>query len=128
MNNALTFGIKVSVIPEYQPFYSKPDESLFAFSYTITIENFSDFTVKLLRRHWYIYDSYGASYEIEGDGVVGLNPVIEPKQSFEYTSGCTFASTIGKMHGIYLMERIRDGKIIEVTIPEFLMQVPYILN
>ena len=128
MITAITHGIKVSVKPEYQPFYSQPARNLYAFSYTINIENTTDVTVKLLSRHWEIFDSYGTAYEVNGEGVVGLFPIIEPGESFEYTSGCNFASTVGKMQGKYIMQRVRDGKTFEISIPEFLLEVPYILN
>ncbi len=128
MSTAITNGLKVSVASAYQPFYSSPDKHLYAFSYTIRIENTTETTVKLLSRHWEIFDSYGSYYEVKGEGVVGLTPIIEPGEFFEYTSGCNFSSTIGKMHGQYLMQKVRDGKTFEIEIPEFLMEVPYILN
>lgn len=128
MISAITNGIKVSVVAEYQPFYSQPGQNLYAFSYAIKIENNSENTVKLLSRHWRIYDSYGTNYEVKGEGVIGLTPVIEPGNVFEYTSGCNFASTIGKMNGTYTIQKIRDGKIFQIEIPEFVMEVPYILN
>lgn len=128
MISAITNGIKVSVLSEFQPFYSQPAQNLFAFSYTIKIENKTDFTVKLVSRHWRIFDSFGSTYSVNGEGVVGLTPVIEPSDSFEYTSGCNFASSIGKMHGTYTMQRVRDGRIFEIEIPEFILEVPYILN
>lgn len=128
MISAVTNGIKVSVKPEYQPFYSQPARNIYAFSYTITIENTTDFTVKLLSRHWHIYDSYGSAYEVKGDGVIGLQPTIEPGASFEYTSGCNFSSTVGRMHGKYLMQRVRDDKTFEISIPHFVLEVPFILN
>lgn len=128
MISSITNGIKVSVVTEFQPFYSQPSQGQYAFSYTIRIENTTDITVKLLSRRWSIFDSYGASYEVNGDGVIGLTPVIEPGENFEYTSGCNFATTIGRMRGVYLMQRVRDGKIFEISIPEFILEVPWILN
>jgi len=128
MISAITNGIKVSVLAEFQPFYSQPERNLYAFSYTIHIENTTENTVKLLSRHWKIFDSYGTSYEVNGDGVVGLSPVIEPGEFFEYTSGCNFASTIGRMHGKYIMQRVRDGRLFEINIPQFILEVPYIRN
>lgn len=128
METAVTKGIKVSVITEFQPFYSDPEHNHFAFSYKIKIENNSESTYKLLKRHWYIWDSVGSSIEVIGDGVVGNQPIIEPGNFHEYVSGCNFKSTIGKMYGFYTMERLLDGKTFLIVIPEFILTVPYILN
>jgi ApaG protein len=128
METAVTKGIKVSVIAEFQPFYSDPEQNNFAFSYKIKIENNSESTFKLLKRHWYIWDSIGSSIEVIGDGVVGIQPIIEPGNFHEYVSGCNFKSTIGKMYGFYTMERLLDGKTFLIAIPEFVLTVPYILN
>lgn len=128
MEVAVTKGIKVSVVAEYQPFYSDPLRNHYAFSYRIRIENHSDATMKLLKRHWYIWDSAGISDEVIGDGVVGFQPVIEPGSFHEYVSGCNFKSDTGKMYGFYTMERVLDGKTFLIVIPEFIMMVPYKLN
>jgi ApaG protein len=125
---AVTNGIKVTVFTEYQPFHSDPLRSHYVFSYRIRIENSSDFTFQLKSRHWYIFDSLGVNYEVVGDGVVGIQPIIEPGEYHEYVSGCNFNSTIGKMHGKFFIEKVIDGKKLEITIPEFLMIVPFILN
>jgi ApaG protein len=119
MEVAVTKGIKVSVIAEYQPFYSDPLHNHYAFSYRIRIENHSDTTMKLLKRHWYIWDSAGIS---------GFQPIIEPGSFHEYVSGCNFKSDVGKMYGFYTMERVLDGKTFLIVIPEFMMMVPYKLN
>ncbi len=125
---SVTNGIKVIVLAEYQPFYSVPLRNHYAFSYKIKIENNSDVTVQLVKRHWIIYDSIGVEYEVKGDGVAGIQPIIEPGSFHEYVSGCNFNSTIGKMHGIFFMEKVLDGKVLAIAIPEFLMIVPYLLN
>jgi len=125
---SVTNGIKVVVLAEYQPFYSDPKRSHYAFSYKIKIENNSDATVQLISRHWFIYDSIGIKYEVKGEGVVGNQPIIEPGCYHEYVSGCNFNSSIGKMHGIFFMEKLLDGKALAITIPEFLMIVPFLLN
>jgi ApaG protein len=128
MISAITNGIKVSVVTEYQPIYSQPSQGQYAFSYTIAIDNTTEITVKLISRRWNIFDSFGASYEVKGSGVIGLTPTIEPGERFEYTSGCNFATTIGRMRGVYLMQRVRDDKLFEIEIPEFILEVPWILN
>lgn len=128
MVTAVTEGIKVSVKTEYQQEYSSPLQAHYVFTYRIKIENASDNTIQLLRRHWFIYDANGTVRETEGEGVIGQQPVLEPGESHEYVSGCNLRSSMGKMVGTYLIERIIDGKQIRVAIPEFTMIVPYKLN
>ncbi|MBC8154259.1 MAG: Co2+/Mg2+ efflux protein ApaG [Bacteroidetes bacterium] len=128
MVTAVTEGIKVSVKTEYQQEYSSPLQAHYVFTYRIKIENASENTIQLLRRHWLIYDANGTVREVEGEGVIGQQPVLEPGETHEYVSGCNLRSSMGKMVGTYLIERIIDGKQIRVAIPEFTMVVPYKLN
>lgn len=128
MVTEITQGIKVSVETEYQPEYSSPGRNHYAFTYHITIENNSHYTIKLLQRYWQIYDAGYLMRKVEGEGVVGRQPVLEPGQSHQYVSGCNLKSGIGKMKGSYLMERIVDGKHLRVNIPEFVMTAPYRSN
>jgi ApaG protein len=128
MFTQITEGIKVSVETEYQPEYSSPKQFHYVFTYKIKIENNSEYTVQLLRRKWYIFDSDGVKKEVEGDGVVGQQPVIEPGDSHQYVSGSNLKTGIGKMKGYYLIERMIDGKQIEVSIPEFSLIVPFKMN
>lgn len=128
MVREITEGIKVSVVTEYQPDYSSPSQMHFVFTYRITIENGSEYTIKLLRRHWFIHDANSTVREVEGQGVVGQQPVLEPGQSHQYVSGCNLKSGVGKMYGTYLMERVVDGKQFKVTIPEFTMVAPFRMN
>ena len=128
MVTEITEGVKVSVETEYQPEYSSPSQYHYVFTYRITIENGSDNTIQLLRRHWFIHDANTILREVEGEGVVGQQPVLEPGQTHKYVSGCNLKSGIGKMRGTYLMERIVDGKKFEVIIPEFMMVVPFKYN
>jgi ApaG protein len=120
----VTQGVKVTVETEYQPTYSSPSQYHYVFTYRITIENQSEFTVQLLRRKWHISDAGFSSREVEGEGVVGQQPVLEPGQSHQYVSGCNLKSGIGKMVGSYLMERIIDGHKFSVNIPAFTMVAP----
>jgi len=128
MVTAITNDIKIIVEVEFQQ--KQPSgfvmENIFA--YRITIINKSDFTVKLLRRHWYINDCQNSVREVEGDGVVGLQPIIEPGCQHQYVSGCNIKSDIGKMYGYYIMEQLIDGKELKVTIPAFNLVVPYLMN
>jgi ApaG protein len=128
MITQITDGIKISVVTEYQSEYSNPMQAHFVFAYKITIENCSEHTIKLLRRHWFIYDGDGTVREVEGEGVIGKQPVLEPSEWHEYVSGCNLKTSLGKMKGTYLMERLVDGKQFKVHIPEFVMITPYRLN
>lgn len=128
MITEITQGIRVSVETEYQPSYSSPSQYHYVFTYRITIENQSEYTIQLLRRHWHIHDAGFASREVEGEGVVGQQPVLEPGQSHQYVSGCNLKSGIGQMLGYYHMERIVDGVKFRVLVPEFTMVAPLRLN
>ncbi|HKZ38202.1 MAG TPA: Co2+/Mg2+ efflux protein ApaG [Chryseolinea sp.] len=128
MVTEITQGIKVSVETEYQPAYSSPSQYHYVFTYRISIENHSEFTIQLLRRHWHIYDAGFSQREVEGEGVVGQQPVLEPGQTHQYVSGCNLKSGLGKMLGTYLMERVVDGVTMHVNIPEFTMIAPIRLN
>ena len=128
MVSQISEGIKISVETYYQPDYSNPVNNEFMFAYKITIENNNKFPVKLLSRHWYIYDSNGSLREVEGEGVVGVQPQINPAESYQYISGCNLRTEIGKMHGTYLMENINNKKTFTVAIPSFQMSTPFKLN
>lgn len=128
MNTTTTQGVTVSVTTNYLPDYSSPGQEHYVFAYKIDIRNNSEYTVKLLRRHWYIYDANGVVREVEGEGVVGQQPVLEPGDSHQYVSGCNLKSGMGKMRGSYQMERQMDGSEFAVEIPEFTLVVPYRLN
>ena len=128
MEICTTNGITVRVTAQYLPEHSNPRGLKFIFGYQISIENGSRNTVQLLRRKWFITDSFGSIREVEGDGVVGLQPILEPGQSHEYVSFCNLFTEFGKMRGFYTMLRQSDGEEFEVEIPEFRMVAPSILN
>lgn len=128
MITGVTKGIKVSVETNYQPEHSQPAHEHFVFTYRITIENNSGSTVQLKSRHWDISDAAFPKHEVDGDGVVGKQPILEPGEIHQYVSGCNLRSGVGKMSGYYTMEKIIDGKVFDVQIPEFIMVVPFKLN
>ena len=128
MISKISEGIKISVETYYQPDYSNPVNSEYMFAYRITIENNNAFPVKLLSRKWHIYDSNGSMREVEGEGVVGVQPVISPGESYQYISGCNLRTDMGKMHGTYLMENINSKKTFDVIIPAFEMSTPFKMN
>ena len=128
MFTEVTAGIKVTVETFYQPTHSNPAQHHYVFAYRITIVNESDETIKLKRRHWYIVDSDNARREVEGEGVVGEQPILKPGTNYKYVSGCNLGFEIGKMHGTYTMENMDDHTFFEIEIPAFMMEVPFILN
>lgn len=128
MVQQVTEGVSVTVETYYQPAQSNPLSSEYLFAYRITIENLGTMPVKLLSRHWYITDSNGAHREVEGDGVVGQQPVIAPGESYEYVSGVNLRSEIGKMYGFYNMENMYNKRLLVVAIPEFHLVAPFKMN
>lgn len=128
MVTAITNGIKISVQTMYQDQDSNPATEHFLFAYRIVIENLSDYTIQLKRRQWFIFDSSGLQREVEGEGVVGEQPVINPGDAHSYVSACHLTTDIGSMKGNYLMTRLADQTDFTVDIPEFELIVPYRLN
>lgn len=121
-------GIKITARVQFKEEYSEPDKNYFVFFYRITVENFNDFEVQLLRRHWDIFDSNGIKTVVEGEGVVGEKPILASGESFSYESACNLESGIGRMSGFYEFMRTENGELFQVEIPEFIMEVPYMLN
>lgn len=113
---------------QFQTGYSRPEMNHYIFTYKILIENRGEHSVQLLKRHWYIFDSNGEHREVEGDGVVGQQPVLMPNEVYEYESACNLTTDIGKMHGVYQMIRLIDKEDFSVAIPEFKLIAPYRLN
>jgi len=118
---ATTENITVTVRPVYLDGQSRQIERKFVFAYFIRIENRSPESVQLLRRHWYIHSSDGDVQEVEGEGVVGQQPVIPPGGAHEYNSFCILRTFEGSMEGTYLMER-EGGEQFSVTIPRFALR------
>ena len=125
MNSIISEGVEVSVETFYQPDYSNPINNEFMFAYRITIENHNSFSVKLHRRHWNIFDSNGSFREVEGEGVVGLQPVITAGEKYQYVSGCNLKTEMGKMSGTYEMENLFTKTFFQVNIPSFQLMVPF---
>jgi ApaG protein len=128
MVSQISAGIQISVETFYQADYSNPLNSEFMFAYRITIDNHNNFTVKLLRRQWHIFDSNGEHREVEGEGVIGVQPVLQPGEQFQYVSGCNLKTEMGKMQGYYTMENENSRNIFSVNIPSFEMIVPTKMN
>jgi ApaG protein len=126
MTTATTNGIKVSVEPKFEGFSTQLNK--FVFSYKVIIENKGNETVQLLRRHWFIFDSTGSKNEVEGEGVIGKQPILAPNQMHEYTSWSPIYTEIGTMHGTFLMKRLSDNHQFKVTVPQFQFITPYRLS
>ena len=120
-----THGVVIRVTPTYMPQESDPDAGRWFWAYTIEIENRSPAMVQLLTRHWRISEASGVAHEVDGDGVVGKQPVIGPGQIHRYTSACPLASPSGMMGGHYGMFDPVSGRRFRVTIPTFALDSPH---
>jgi ApaG protein len=128
MTTQITDGVMVTVETVFQSEYSDPANEHFLFAYRIRIQNLSGQKVQLLRRHWHIFDSNGHKREVEGEGVVGHQPIIESGDFHEYVSGCHLKTDTGCMWGTYTMYRETDQSYFDVVIPRFVLIAPYRLN
>jgi ApaG protein len=126
-SEAVTRGVRVQVQAEYSAAHSHPQQSRWFFLYTVVITNQGQETVQLVTRHWIITDATGHVEEVRGPGVVGQQPVLEPGQSFEYTSGCPLSSPYGSMKGSYQMITA-DGQEFDADVGEFILQAPYTVH
>jgi ApaG protein len=120
-SEATTQGIRVEVESRYSPERSRP--GLWFFLYTVRISNLGDETVQLISRHWTIRDANGQVEEVQGAGVVGEQPVLEPGESYQYTSGCPLLTPFGSMLGSYQMVTA-DGEQFDAEVAEFLLREP----
>lgn len=111
----------VAAEPEYLPEESAPGAGLFRFAYTISITNTGTVPAQLIARHWVICDAHGRTEEVKGLGVVGRQPLLQPGESFQYTSGCGLRTASGTMHGHYLCVA-EDGTPFECDIPLFVLE------
>jgi ApaG protein len=118
MYRAVTREIEVTVSPKFLPERSAPAKGHFFWAYTVAITNLGATTVQLMTRHWHITDAQGRVQEVRGAGVVGEQPVLEPGESFEYTSGVPLPTSSGFMTGSYGMVT-GDGDHFDVEIPAF---------
>ena len=120
---ANTRGIVVSVVPTYLEAKSSPASSQYFWAYHVTIENQGRETIQLLSRHWMITNARGELTEVKGPGVVGDQPVLNPGESFQYTSGAPLNTTSGLMGGAYQMES-ESGERFDIEIPTFSLDCP----
>jgi ApaG protein len=127
MKTSITHKIRVDVSTSYVDDQSKPDESRYVFSYTITIHNEGTVPAKLLTRHWLITDANGKVQEVRGEGVVGEQPHLQPGQGFRYSSGAVIETPVGAMQGSYQM-MADDGARFDAQIAPFRLAKPGLLH
>ena len=123
--SAATRDILVTVNPTYLADQSHPEESRFVWAYRVDIHNSGLDTVQLLRRTWCITDGRGRQTKVEGAGVVGEQPVLEPGERFEYTSGTPLQTPSGFMQGFYHMVSTISGEAFDIEIPAFSLDSPH---
>lgn len=121
------YAFLVSVQTAYLPDQSSPDDSKYAFAYTVTVSNIGSVTAQLISRHWIITDANNQVQEVKGLGVVGAQPLLQAGQQFEYTSGTLLATPVGSMRGTYKIVA-EDGTLFDAVIEPFTLAVPKILN
>ena len=119
MYSAITNNIRISVFPEYDIKNSFPAENRFVFRYNITIQNLGNDAVKLHKRKWLIYVLGFGFTEVNGDGVIGLTPTLEPGEEFNYFSNVILRSGVGNMQGSYLFENLLTNGSFQSEIPKF---------
>lgn len=128
MKTLVTQGIRVSVRTNFEGTFFKNYKMHFAYGYTITIENTTKDTVQLTDRHWDIFDALKDPETIEGKGVIGKQPIIQPGGIHTYSSGCLLASPLGAMKGHYTMWNPAKEESFEVEVPAFNLSAPFVLN
>ncbi|CAH0317363.1 Protein ApaG [Massilia sp. Bi118] len=121
------YDFAINVRTQYLPEQSKPERTLYVFTYTITIKNTGAVPAQLISRHWVITDANGQKQEVRGLGVVGHQPLLKPGEEFEYTSGTQLETAQGSMVGEYFFVA-EDGHRFEVPIPEFVLSLPHALH
>lgn len=127
MPNPEKYRIEITPLPQFIPEQSNPEDGRYVFAYTINIRNVGELPAQLVARHWIITDANNEVQEVRGLGVVGNQPLLQPGEAFEYTSGCALATPVGTMKGTYQMIG-GDGTRFDAEIPEFVLAVPHVLH
>lgn len=115
------YQFSCTVVPQYIAEQSSPEDSVYGFSYTVTVTNSGETAAQLISRHWIIVDANGHNEEVKGLGVVGHQPLLKPGESFQYTSGCRLRTVSGTMHGSYFCVA-EDGERFEAEIAMFVLE------
>ena len=121
------YEFTVTVRTQYLEEQSEPDNSHYVFAYAITIQNTGQVAAQLISRHWVITDANNHVEEVRGLGVIGHQPLLQPGEKFEYTSGTSMATPQGSMQGEYFCVA-EDGEQFEARIPEFILSLPRTLH
>lgn len=121
------YEFSVTVETAFLPEQSDEARDRYVFSYTITVDNVGSIPAQLISRHWLITDAAGEVQEVRGLGVVGAQPLLQPGESFQYTSGCVLNTPVGTMHGSYQVVA-EDGTQFETPIPAFTLTMPRVLH
>ena len=127
MYSKKTKKINITVSPYFLDDQSEPEDQHFVWAYQVTIDNQSNEKVQLKNRYWKIIDSNGSEQEVRGEGVAGEQPILNPGEKFEYTSGTPLSTPSGFMEGYYEMETT-EGKTFDAIIPQFSLDSPFIKN
>jgi ApaG protein len=127
MSVCVSQGIRVSVEARYLSDESEPEKSKYLFAYEITIENEGHAPAQLVARHWVIKDAFNGIEEVRGEGVVGQTPLLEPGESFCYSSYCPLRTEYGTMRGTYRMVR-PSGEEFDAVVAPFALMASYLLN
>ena len=114
------YQFRVNVAPRFLPEQSSPEQDMFVFSYTVTITNTGEVSAQLISRTWNINDAKGHTERVKGLGVIGQQPLLQPGQSFEYTSGTRLRTATGTMHGTFFCVA-EDGEKFDTDIPMFVL-------
>ncbi len=128
MIQQVTRGIKITVDTDYNGSFLKDNVLQYAFAYRIEIENQSKSSVQLLTRHWKIIEPLNKTQYVNGNGVKGKKPVINPGEVHKYKSGCLLTSALGAMKGNYIMIDLSSTKKFNVEIPLFRLTTLFVLN
>ena len=127
MSEQKKYDIEVRSAPQFIADQSNPEDDHYVFAYTITIRNTGTVAAQLISRHWIITDADDQEQGVRGLGVVGHQPLLQPGESFEYTSGCALPTPVGTMRGTYQMVA-EDGTHFDADIPEFTLAIPRVLH
>lgn len=127
MKNQTKYAFSVTVQTAYLPDQSDVDENSFAFAYTVKITNTGEIAAQLISRHWIITDANQCVQEVKGLGVVGAQPLLQPNETFEYTSGTVLNTADGEMRGTYQVVAI-DGTLFDAVIAPFVLLQPRVLH
>ena len=127
MAESRKYQVAVSATPQFIADQSDPATERYVFAYTITIENVGTVPAQLISRHWIITDGNSRTQEVRGLGVIGQQPLLNPGETFEYTSGCQLDTPVGTMRGTFQMTA-EDGTQFDAIIAEFTLSIPRVLH